>query len=567
MLLQLHIRNLALLDDIQLDFSTGFNVLTGETGAGKSIIVDSLKLALGEKNERNLLSGNANKGSVEALFSINENRALFTLLDEIAVDHDDGMILLSREINAAGRSVCRVNGSVVPANTVRMISQHLIDIYGQYDYSSLLKPSNHLLFLDSCAQDPRMAETKQNLGDLYSRIRRLKTEYKDLYLDPEERERQLDLLRYQYDEINSADISEGEDEKLEEERNRLIAAETISNELNATSFALNSGDRSASHGIETALKHLQSVEQYSADYKSISEQLMGISYELEDVIRSVNSAQYSVYYDEARINEIEDRINLILKLKRKYGRTIPDILRFRDNVASEIAVLEDSEERIQNINHHLNELYDLYYDQAAVLSDIRHKTAEYLKKMFEQGISELGMKECKFSVMFNSFPERERFYETVRADGLDDVEFLVSTNKGSELKSLAKVLSGGELSRAMLVLKTICRTGDNADTMIFDEIDAGIGGMTSWVIGKKLNEISEDHQVICVTHLAQVASFADSHFVVSKQTDEMRTETSVHLLSDDDIRYEIARMIGGEKEIDMEYADSVIEQAKAVKDR
>ena len=465
MLLHLQIKNLALLNDIQMDFTSGLNVLTGETGAGKSILVDSLKLALGEKNVRNLVSNNSKKATVEAVFSVDNNSHIHEFLNDLMIDVDDEEITLVREITSNGRSICRINGTVVSASQLRTVSSYLIDIYGQHDYTSLLMPSKHLDFLDTYASRlyGSMSDKKLEVRRIYKDIQDLYKEHRLIDIDPYERERQLDIIEYQFNEITSMNLVEGEDEVLEEERNKLIAAEEIQQELLMVIGLIKDNEYSTSSSLGNSLKHLERIVKYDVAYQDFYNRLLELSYELEDLSREILTASYQIVPDEEKIDEIENRIENINTLKRKYGNEIEKILAYGNRLENEIDELKNNAQRVEDLNNEIKHLLDEYYDKCLELSKMRKAAAAQLKIDFETEVSELGMDTTTFFVEFDEFPTKDSIKENLSSNGLDKVEFYISTNKGNDPKPLSKVLSGGELSRSMLAMKTICVSSDEAE--------------------------------------------------------------------------------------------------------
>ncbi len=564
MLLHLSVKNLALINTLEMDFCAGFNVLTGETGAGKSIIVDSLKLALGGKNERDLIGNDAAHGIVEATFDIARNPAVHEILQQEQIEADEEQITLSRQINANGRSVCRVNGVLVSAAVVQRMAPHLVDIYGQHAHQSLLNPSSHLRFLDASDQTGEIAQDCSTLRKLYEQVNQMRNCLKQQLIDPRERERQLDMLRFQFEEIDAAALKEDEEEELTSRRERLVAAEQIAQNLNLAYERVSAGESCATDAVSAAVDALSEISRYDAAYAALQTELSDILYRLEDVGRSLRDASLDVEYDEQSLAQIEARLELIFSLKRKYGADIAQILAFAREAAERIAVLESGEQEALQLQKQIQETVLQYYDVARACSAKRHEAAERLQTRILAQLQELGMEKTQLCIRLAPIASQEECADHMTADGLDCVDFLISPNPGMPLKPLAKTVSGGELSRLMLAFKTVCTSDTDASSMVFDEIDSGIGGTTAWVIGRKMAAIARKKQVLCVTHLAPVAALADGHWNVGKTSDGTRTTTCVQALDEKGRQQEIARMLGGKQgqEAYLRHASSMLEQAR-----
>jgi len=542
----LSVKNLALIDSIGLDFCAGFNVLTGETGAGKSIIVDSLKLALGGKNERDLLRRGAKRAAVEAVFNIAENAAAHAFLQQEMLPDDDETLVLSRELNESGRSTCRVNGVLVSASVVKQLAALLIDIYGQHDHQSLLNAASHLQFLDASDETGAVKADVQELSALHRDILSMRARLRENLIDPMQRERQLDILRFQRDEIDAMNLKVGEEEELSQRREKLVAAEQISQNLSQAYTCVSGGSASASDSLSAAVDAMSDIGRFDEQYQAMSQELSDLLYRLEDAGRTLRSLSFDVEYDDRELAAIEARLEDIFSLKRKYGSDIASILAFRDKAQEEIEQLESGASDAIQLQKKIEEKVKAYYKLACACSKKRKAAAKVLEKKLLEQLKELGMEKTCFEVSFAELPTLEECESRMTAKGLDVVTFLISPNPGMALKPLDKTVSGGELSRLMLAFKTICANDEQVQSMVFDEIDSGIGGTTAWVIGKKMADIAKHKQVLCVTHLPAVAALADGHWTVGKSSDGQDTKTDVVHLDADGRVAEIARMLGGE---------------------
>ena len=570
MLLQLDIQNIALIDKVDIQPGKGLNILTGETGAGKSIIIDSINAILGERVSRDLIRTGKDKALVEAVFQIDNSR-FAGILEEMGIEpEEDGTLIISREFTLAGRNLCRINGKMATVSMLKSFGEKLIDIYGQFDNQSLLRTESHSELLDSFA-GAEVLELKQRYTTLLSEYKEIKVRLKSLSGDKGERERKIDLLGYQIDEIRKAKLKLNEEEDFNKQRILLSSSEKIINALAHAYSLLFSGNNirnSAADNLNEALDELHSIEKLDIRYAEICTKLQDISYQLEDVIECIRSERDGTEYNPEMLEEIEERLDLIFKLKRKYGSSIQDILEYCASTEVQLDEIIKSEEIISELQLKLKKTDAELYRIALSLNKTRSKAAELLEAKIAVELEDLEMKRAKFKahIEFDDTCDHngERKYNS---NGLDHVEFLISPNVGEPLKPLAKIASGGEMSRIMLAIKTILADVDKLPTLIFDEIDIGISGKASQKVGEKLSYISRNHQVICVTHLAQIACMADNHFLIEKISGESNTETIVKKLSGDEVRSEIARILGGDtsSKTSIKYADEMLINAKKLK--
>ncbi|MBI2842449.1 MAG: DNA repair protein RecN [Armatimonadetes bacterium] len=550
MLTQIHVKDFALIDDLSIELGSGFNVLTGETGAGKSIIIDAIAAVLGERLSGDLVRTGADRAVVEALFDLTENPSAQEKSREIGFDLEDGMLLLSRELSSAGKSQSRVNGRISTLSMLRELTSGLIDIHGQHEHQSLLAVDGHLDILDHwCGQEA--LDLRSRVADMHSRLRSVKSELERLRSDERERVRMLDLYEFQRSEIESAKLTVGEDEELSAERTRLANAEKLY-ELATEAHAAISGsgrDGGASDLLSSALTQLQSMAALDESLAPVVQDIETALYASEQAQSAVRNYRDDIEFNPARLEEIEERLDLIRTLKRKYGDTIEEIIAYGSDVAGRIDELAHSEERSAELVREIERVEDELLGAARRLSDVRKSGAAQFAAAVETELSELAMSNTRFSVSFEECQPGAR--------GLDRMEFMISPNPGEPLKPLAKIASGGELSRIMLALKTVVAGADRVPVLIFDEIDSGIGGRTAQVIGRKLAAVAGSAQVICVTHLPQIASCADLHFSVEKSVEGKRTLVSIRRVDGDARVEEVARMLGG-----LEDSVTAVEHAK-----
>lgn len=567
MLLQLDIHNIALIDEVNIELSDGLNILTGETGAGKSIIIDSINAVLGERVSREIIRTGTEKALVEAVFQI-DNEHFRDVLDEMGMEpEEDGTLILSREITQSGRNTCRVNGKMVAVSFMKAIGERLIDLHGQHDNQSLLRTENHIELLDSFGGEA-VHILKREYSALLVQYRDTKTRLKALSGDPGERERKIDLLKFQTDEIRKAKLKTDEEEELNKQKLLLANAEKIAASLSLVYSLISSGEqggRPATDVMNEALSQLSTISRLEDDYEDMHKRLQDIIYLLDDLTEDVRKNSENVEYNPALLEEIEERLDLIYKLKRKYGASISDIHQYCINSERQLEELAKSEESAVLLKNRKNELEALLYEASYKLNEERVKAASILENRIGKQLDDLEMRKARFKadIQFDTASEGSDGRKYTQ-NGLDRLEFLISANAGEPLKPLAKIASGGEMSRIMLAIKTILAEVDKIPTMIFDEIDIGISGKAAQKVGEKLSYISRSHQVICVTHLAQIACMADKHFLIEKITEEESAKTTVSRLNSENTVKEIARLIGGSatSETSLQYAGEMLNNAK-----
>ncbi len=545
MLEELTIKNIAVIDKLSVDMKKGLTVLTGETGAGKSIIIDSINMILGERASKELIRNGCDKAEVEAVFGIND--AVKDRLLEEDIDCDDNSVIISRKITADGKSTARINGCAVTLGTLRDVADLMVNIHGQHDNQALLTPIKHIIFLDNFAKcEKELCEYKE----VYQRRQELLKALNNLNTDDTRREERIDLLSYQVNEIETAKLEIGEEEELIKVRDIMSRAEEIKQSAQMSYGLLYENDESSAYDlISSALKAIEGItdvdESVSKAYDTISEAL----YSMEDAARDVRDFADGVEYDPQALNEAEERLDLIGKLKRKYGGTVEAVIEYGKQAKAELDTMENSDRYRIELENKLRENDKEISEKAEALSGVRKTAAKVLSEEIENSLHELNMEKAKFSVAVNS-----KDYGT---DGADNVEFMISANPGEELKPLSKIASGGELSRVMLAIKSILAKVDGVGTLIFDEIDTGVSGSAAQKIAEKLKVIAETSQVICITHLPQLAVAADNHFLIEKDVEGDMARTTLVDLNKDGRINEVARIVGG-GEVGLEYARKML---------
>lgn len=520
----LHIKNIGIIDDITINLNEGFNVLTGETGAGKTLIIGSLQILAGGRFSKEMIRNGESVSYVEMdAFLPNQG-------------YENDTVIVSREINIKGKNTCKINGRLVTVSELKYFMNNIIDIHGQNDNQSILDVSTHIELLDEYAIS-EIKDIKINYYNLYQEYQNIKTEISKNYGDDKEKQRKLDLLNYQVNEIENANLKEGEEEELEERRTVIMSSEKITINLSDAERNLN---EVAVDSINTAIKDLEKIEKYNNEYSKVLNSLKNSYYEIQEAARDISYMNSDMYFDENEQNEIEERLNLIKSLKRKYGNNVKEILDYKEKVNKEIYDIQNLEDYINNLKKKMKSLENEMLILSEQLNKIRNKYAQDLSIKINKEFEELEMKNAKFSVKIE-YSNANKFNRY----GLDKVEFQITTNVGEEAKSLAKVASGGEMSRFMLAIKGVLAEVDKIPVIIFDEIDTGISGIAANATGEKIKKISKNHQVICVTHLASIAAKGDYNYYVCKEIAEGKTKTKVKQLTENEILEEIARISSG----------------------
>lgn len=559
MLQELTIDNLAIIKHLSLDFSDQMTVLTGETGAGKSIIIDAVGLLAGGRGSQEYIRRGAEKLSLQGQFTLPQDPKFNSLLDSLGIDHEDGVLIISREIYRRGRNVIRVNGQLINAAMLRQIGSRLVDIQGQNEHQLLLQPEMHLGMLDQFAH----ADIQQLLADYqqeYQAYVKLKAAVSQKQTNEQQWAQRLDMLRYQVNEIAEADLKADEEEQLTSERDRLEHFQQINNALQQAVTIFNGSDQGAVlDQIATVMNSINEIAEFDDAYDNLSKSLNDAYYALQDVSNEASQQLDLLEFDENRLAEIEQRLTTIGDLEHKYGDSVRDVLNYYQKIKQELDSMEeaadsnsDLEERLSASEEHLAKL-------GQKLSQVRQHAAHQLTKLVHQQLKELYMDKAVFEVHFAN-QSREHFTPT----GIDEVEFYIQTNPGEAMGPLARIASGGELSRVMLALKTIFAQNEGVTSIIFDEVDTGVSGRVAQSIADKIKVIAEHSQVLCITHLPQVAAVAQHHLLIQKHVKDERTTTMVTVLTEDERVNELARMLSGEKvtKLTKEHAQELLKMAQ-----
>ncbi len=540
MLKELHIKNVAVIDEIRIEFQHGFNVLTGETGAGKSILIDSINMALGGRCSRDIIRFGCDFAIVDLCFET-DNPHISELFSDLGIDFEDGIVTISRRLGADGKSVFRLNGGIVPSATVREVSALLIDIHGQNDNQSLLSQKNHLRLLDEYAS---LSDEVKKYAAEYGKMKDLLLQIDELSLDEDEKARRFDMLKFQAEEIKMSNLQPNEDEQLIEKRDRLSNMESIISGASTAYEALYGRDVAAAFDLlKTAERALSDICRFDSGLSEAYGRLSGVVAEVEDISCEINSCLLKSDFSAAELDLIEERLDLINNLKRKYGNTIEEIIEFGKNAALEAEKIEKSDEQLEALKKELSAQTAKVAASAEALSKMRRAAALDLEQKICAELSALDMPKVRFSISVSENLSNEEVHYT--ETGKDIAEFLISTNPGEALKPMAKIASGGELSRIMLAVKSVLSASDDADTMIFDEIDTGVSGRAAQKIAEKISRLAKNKQVFSITHLAQIAGMADNHYLIEKDIDGEHARTSVRLLDTDARIDELSRIIGG----------------------
>lgn len=564
MLQSLYLENIALIEKLGIELFPGFNVLTGETGAGKSIIIDAVNFVLGERTSRDLIRNGAARAKVEAVFNLNEGDAAFAALDALGIEYDGNELILSRELSAAGRNACRVNGTLVPVASLKSVSDTLVDIHGQHEHQALLDAENHISYLDAYCHAESLPIIEK-IDAIVSRRNELMLKRNSGFSSEREREREMDMLRYQIEEIASANLEAGEEERLNAEKTVLLNAERIRTALETAHMALSGAEEgSALSAIDTARRSMRDIAALNKDYEALGDKIEELYYAAEDISFVLRDTSENVESDMQRLEEIEQRLKLISDLKRKYGRTVEDVIDFGKDAETKLNELENAEALAAELDAKLDKLKAEYNVAADELSKVRRAARDRLKRDVLNELKDLGMAKAMFDVALSDASGGEP-----RKGGRETAEFMLSANPGEPLKPLERVASGGELSRIMLCFKSIFADNDRVPTLIFDEIDTGISGRTAAVVGEKMLGIAKKHQVICVTHLAQIAALADAHLMVRKYDDGKNTFVETRQLNEEEKVQRIAQMMDGESDSPsaLTHARELIARADKIKEK
>lgn len=530
MLARLKIENIAIIELADIDFENGFNVMTGETGAGKSIIIDSINAATGERTSKELIRTGADSGKVSAVFE-NVGEKACSVLEEMGIECD-GTVILSRLIKKDGRNVCSINGTPAAVSMLKSVGAHLINIHGQHDSQALLQPENHCSYIDTFGKN---GELLQRYSESYSELQSIEAQIKSIDTDEQQKARKADMLRYQIAELEDADITSGEIESLRQRRRFLKNAQDIIEALTSAYDTLTADGRGIDSVSDAAYELQNAAEMYDGA-SEISQRITDAKYEIEDCCSEIRSLISQAESDPEELDAVEERLDLLRRLSLKYGSTEEKMLGFLENAKKELENITLSSERLAELEVQKTEILEKTKKIASELTESRRKAGESLSERICEELSFLDMQNVKFTATRKEKP--------LSHDGADEIEFLISPNAGEEPKPLAKIASGGELSRIMLAIKNVLSGGESDETMIFDEIDTGVSGSAARKIARKLKEVSQGRQVICVTHLAQIAAAADCHFLINKFVENNKTYTKVTCLDYKGRTEEIARIMG-----------------------
>lgn len=551
MLLNLHVKNLAIIDEVEVDFTNHLNILTGETGAGKSILIDSINIALGMKASGDMIRKGAEYGLVELIFHLDNEQAAVKL-KELDIPAEEDMVIISRKL-MKGRSICRVNGENVTMPVLKELAAYLINIHGQNEHQSLQYKSRHLEIVDRFAKD--------DIGNLKHKTASVCREYHDIskkiseaQIAGEERIREISFLEYEANEIEKVGLKEGEDEELEQKFKKLSNANAIMDGITNAWQILNGGSDSVLDGLSRAERMLGRLTEFDGELLDFYNQILDIDGLVNDLNRSLTDYTAGINCNIEEFAQVEERLNLINGLKLKYGNTISDIQSYYDKTVQKLDNYRNYEAYIEELHNKKKDLENRLGQLSQKLSGIRTKSAKVLEKNIKAALIDLNFLEVRFSIQFQRL---DHYTE----NGYDEIEFYISVNPGEDLKPLGKVASGGELSRIMLAIKSVLASHDAVHTLIFDEIDAGVSGRTAQKVSEKLSVIAAARQVICITHLPQIAAMADSHFVIEKKADNSVTQTNIRRLKEEESVLELARILGGAK-----ITDTVIKNAKEMKE-
>ena len=540
MISTLHIKNIGIIDDLNIDLNKGLNVLTGETGAGKTLIIDSLKIISGGRFSKDMIRRGTSNSYVELCMYVPESEKA-----------EDGNIIVSREITSSGKNMCKINGRMVTVNELKEFMKDFIEIHGQNDNQNLLDNKKHLNYLDSYSGEI-ITSLKESYKNYYNEYKDIVKKLKENFGDEKEKQRRIDLLHYQIKEIEEADLKINEEEELENQKKIIMNSEKIAENLETANNLI---EENGIDNISLAIRALEKIESLDSKYEKVTNDLKNVYYELQEVSRDISLYKDDIDFDEEERNIVEERLDLIHQLKRKYGNTIEEILQYKDEIQKELDKIENLEEYNIKLRKKKDELEKELNSLAKKIHEIRIASSKKLMYDIDEELKDLEMKNAKINIKVD-YVENEFF-----KDGKDIVKFYIITNVGEEEKELAKIASGGEMSRIMLAIKKVLAEFDNTPVLVFDEIDTGISGNAANSVAKKLKSIANKHQVLCISHLPNIAAIADYNYFISKNVLENRTCTQIKLLQESEVLEEIARISSGEvNDITLEYAKRLREK-------
>ena len=557
MLLELTIKNFAIIPFLHIDFHQGMTALTGETGAGKSIIIDAMGLLAGGRSSSDYIRHGEEKCLLEGVFEWPTQPEFFALMEELGIDQSESFLIVQRDMSRSGKNICRLNGRAIPLVQLRRVGTYLVDIQGQNEHQELLQPEKHLSLMDHFGSKAFKQQLKV-YQEHYSDYQKLLKKAREIKQNEQSYVQRIDMLRFQQEEIEQAELEPGEEELLLEERAKLVNFQRIVDALGKTHEILSADTHSLTDGVGLALSEIQEIEGLDESYLKISENLQSAYYLLQDVASETSRQLDYLELDEGRLDEVMLRLETIRQLKRKYGESIPAILTYYAEISEELEAMTGFENQLEEYTQRLQEKQAIVFEYAQTLHQERQKIASQLEKAIMQEVTELYMENTRFEIRFKT--DSEMLNET----GMDQVAFYLSTNLGEDLKPLVKVASGGELSRILLALKAIFSREKEMTSIVFDEVDTGVSGRVAQAIAEKIAKIARHSQVLCITHLPQVAAQADYQYFISKEVQDGRTQTSITQLDDQMRVHEIARMLSGSEitALTMEHATELLQLAQ-----
>lgn len=557
MLKKLIINNFAIINKLQIDFHDGMTALTGETGAGKSIIIDALGLLVGSRSSIDFIRTGQERLNVQGLFEVKSSSPLFAILDEYGIAHEDNQVIIKREINRKGRNVCRINNELVKTNVLRQVGQYLVEIHGQNQQQELLDEDNHINILDRFADDKFQSDLTKYQG-LYTEYQEKRSRLRTIQKNSQNLAQRIDMLRFQIEEIDSAKVVAGEDDKLEDEKNQLSNFEKISSALQESYRGLSENNIGVVDALGNVRDQLEDIMDYDKSYKELYDSVNGAYYQLQDNAATISDQLENLDFDENRLDNIQKRLITLDSLKKKYGPTLDEVIEFGKHAHQELSEIDIDDNTEAKLEHEIATFEAELTELGKTLSKERHKTATTLEKAINHQLKDLYMPNAKFGVSFASLED-----ESLAVNGIDQIRFDLKTNVGEDFKPLVKVASGGELSRVILAFEAIIAEKMNVETIVFDEIDTGVSGRVAQAIGDKIYKVSQFLQVLCITHLPQVAAMSQRQFEIEKETVKDKTETKVSLLNDLQRIDAISLMLAGTKVTDLtrQHAQELLELA------
>lgn len=565
MLLDLRIKNFVIIDSLSVTFNQGLNILSGETGAGKSILIDALSGVLGEKMSVDMIRTGFDRASLEAVFDISSLGELKKILEESGIENEDDTLIILRELFANGKGRCYINSTQVPVAKLKEISENLIDIHGQNEHQNIINIARHRELLDSFGS---LNDEVNAVKSIHEKLTSIRNKISSFQIDEKEKARRIEYNTFSVKEIESAGLKIGEDEELKSESNLLANSEKLFTEINSTADLI-SGDNGVLRNLKKAESSLSRISDIDPNIASILDTIRESLYSIEDSTSVLRDYKNSIDFSPERVNQVEERLDLIHTLKKKYGDTIQEILQFADKAKTELETINSSEEEMEHLKEQEKKTVKEAKELALELSEKRKEAAQKLEELVIKELNDLGMGGTVFKISIKREISPDGDIDTgdkkyiLYPHGLDRIEFLLSANEGEDLKQLRKVASGGEMSRIMLALKNVIQSADIVDTLIFDEVDAGISGKTAEIVGRKLKNLSKRRQVLLITHLPQIAAMSDSHYLVQKGKNDGRVTTVVKNLTEKEKIREVARMLAGSEitDISIKHAEELVEKA------